>query len=73
MRAVVHQADQSTKLQTHALIVPYVDLIQWAVIPDLTDIKSFDAHLTDITSILHLASPLAIEVNLSDLSSLLAN
>jgi uncharacterized protein YbjT (DUF2867 family) len=39
-----------------------MDNLQWVVIPNLSDTQSFDPHLAGVTGILHIASPLAIEV-----------
>lgn len=62
VRAVIRRAEQAKKLQLHAKIAPFIANIDWCIIPDLTDGNLLTSNLTGITGILHLASPLAIEV-----------
>jgi uncharacterized protein YbjT (DUF2867 family) len=62
VRAVVRKASQIPKLQNHARIQPHSKNIEFVVIPDLAQTEAFDPVLEGVTRILHLASPLAIEV-----------
>lgn len=62
VRAVVRKAEQTTKLQSHPKIAPHAANVEWAIIHDLADTSSLISKLADVTGILHLASPLAIEV-----------
>jgi uncharacterized protein YbjT (DUF2867 family) len=67
IRAVIRKPEQADKLRLHAKIAPYAGRLEFVVIPDMTKEGSFDGCLTNVTSILHLASPLANEVNISPL------
>ncbi|KAK4929018.1 hypothetical protein LTR49_004215 [Elasticomyces elasticus] len=62
VRAVIRKAEQASKLQAYARVAPHMDNLQWVVIADLSDTHSFIPHLVDVTGILHIASPVAIEV-----------
>ena len=64
VRAVLRRAEQALKLQSHPKIVPHTRNLEWSVVPDLTDSGHLISKLTGVTGILHLASPLAIEVHL---------
>ncbi|KAK4955308.1 hypothetical protein LTR10_007503 [Elasticomyces elasticus] len=61
VRAVIRKTEQALKLQAYARVAPHMDNLQWIVVHDLSDTHSFDAHLVDVTGILHIASPVAIE------------
>jgi hypothetical protein len=62
VRAVVRKSGQIPKLQTHSRVLPHVENLQFVVMPDLAQSETFDSILEGVTGILHLASPLAIEV-----------
>ena len=63
VRAVVRKSGQIKELQAHPNIAPLSgNNLEFVVIPDLAKTGAFDNVLHDITAILHLASPLAIEV-----------
>jgi hypothetical protein len=50
-------------LKAYAQIAPFAEKLGFAVVPDLTKEGAFDNVLSDVTAILHLASPLAKEVS----------
>jgi uncharacterized protein YbjT (DUF2867 family) len=62
VRAVVRKASQIPKLSNHTRIQSYVKNLEFVVIPDLAQTEAFDPALEGVIGILHLASPLAIEV-----------
>lgn len=65
VRAVIRKAEQAKKLESHGRVAPHAKNLQWVIIPDLSKTDSFDPYLKDgVTGILHVASPLANEVNL---------
>lgn len=65
VRAVIRKAEQAKKLESHGRVAPHTKNLQWVLIPDLSKTDSFDPHLKGgVTGILHVASPLADEVNL---------
>ncbi|EPE35749.1 NAD(P)-binding Rossmann-fold containing protein [Glarea lozoyensis ATCC 20868] len=61
VRAVIRKSEQAAKLESHNRVAPHKGNLQWVVIPNLSDTHSFDKHLTGVTGILHIASPLAHE------------
>ena len=63
IRAVVRKASQIPKLSNHTRIQPYDKNLEFVVIPDLAQTEAFDPFLEGVIGILHLASPLAIEVS----------
>jgi hypothetical protein len=73
IRAVIRKPEQAPKLRLHAKIAPYAGRLEFVVIPDMTKEGCFDGSLTNITSILHLASPLANEVNISPLEQFMTS
>lgn len=65
VRAVIRKAEQAKKLESHGRVAPHTENLQWVLIPDLSKTDSFDPHLNGgVTGIIHIASPLAIKVNL---------
>jgi hypothetical protein len=65
VRAVIRKVEQAKKIESHSRVSPYVKNLQWVLIPDLSKTAVFDSHLKGgVTGILHVASPLAIEVKL---------
>ena len=62
VRAVIRKPEQAEKLGSHKRVAPFAQNLQFCIIPDLSDTESFDPHLQGVTGLLHLASPLAIEV-----------
>ncbi len=62
VRAVVRKAEQVKKLESHGRVAPHSSNLQWILIPDLSETDSYCPHLEGVTSIIHVASPLAIEV-----------
>jgi uncharacterized protein YbjT (DUF2867 family) len=65
VRAVIRKAEQAKKLESHGRVAPYTKNLQWILIPDLSETNSFDDHLKGgVSGIIHVASPLANEVNL---------
>jgi uncharacterized protein YbjT (DUF2867 family) len=62
VRAVVRKASQIPKLSNHARVNLYSKNLEFVVIPDLSQTEAFDPILEGVGGILHLASPLAIEV-----------
>lgn len=71
VRAVIRKAEQAEKLKSHSKIAPYLENLEFVVVPDLTKEGAFDDVLSDVVAILHIASPLAVEV-CSQITSLLA-
>jgi uncharacterized protein YbjT (DUF2867 family) len=70
VRAVIREAEQAKKLESHGRVAPHAKNLQWVLIPDLSKTDSFDPHLKGgVTGILHIASPLANEVNSSSTPS----
>lgn len=65
VRAVVRKSDQIPKLQSHQRVQPYLSQLNFVVIPVLDDPNALASNLDGVTGILHLASPLAVEVNFS--------
>jgi len=63
LRAVVRKAEQIEKLKMHPRVQPFADNLEFVVVQDLSQKYAFDSVLTGVGAILHLASPLAIEVN----------
>jgi uncharacterized protein YbjT (DUF2867 family) len=65
VRAVIRKAEQAKKLEACGRVAPHTRNLQWVLIPDLSETDCFDPHLKDgVTGIIHVASPLAKEVNL---------
>jgi hypothetical protein len=62
VRAVIRKAEQAEKIKAHVTIAPHANKLEFAVVPVLTNDGAFDNVLTDVAAVLHLASPLAIEV-----------
>jgi uncharacterized protein YbjT (DUF2867 family) len=62
IRAVVRKEEQIQKLQQHPLAAPYTDRVEWVIVPDMAKRGAFDNVLNGVTAIVHLASPLAIDV-----------
>jgi hypothetical protein len=62
VRAVIRKAEQAKKLESHKRVAPFVNNLQFCIIPDLSDTYSYDSHLQGVTGLLHIASPLANEV-----------
>ena len=63
--AAVRKSAQIEKLSSHKRVQPYINKLTFVVIPDLTNIEDLVHNLKGVDAILHLASPLAIEVRLS--------
>lgn len=63
VRAVVRKSEQIPKLQSHQRLQAHQSQLSFMVVPDLTDASSVSSNLVGVTGIIHLASPLAIEVN----------
>jgi hypothetical protein len=61
-RAVVRKASQIPKLSNHARVKLYSKNVEFVVITDLSQTGAFDSVLEGVGGILHLSSPLAIEV-----------
>jgi nucleoside-diphosphate-sugar epimerase len=62
VRAVIRNMDQAEKLQTHQGIRAHSSQLEFFSVSDLTRSSEFDNILKDVTGVLHLASPLAVEV-----------
>lgn len=62
VRAVVRKPEQIYKLQNQPRMQSYDKSLEFVVVPDLAQTQAFDPVLEGVTGILHLASPLAIEV-----------
>ncbi|KAK7035400.1 hypothetical protein VNI00_011931 [Paramarasmius palmivorus] len=56
-RAVVRKAAQADKIKATKSVQPYVDQLEFAVIPDLGADGAFDAHTNGVTYIIHVAAP----------------
>lgn len=63
VRAAVRKQEQIAKLQSHERVQPYLNQLRFAVIPTMADPKALASNLNGVTGILHLASPLAVEVS----------
>jgi uncharacterized protein YbjT (DUF2867 family) len=63
VRAVVRKSSQIPKLSSHARIKPHLKNVEFVVIPELAQTEAFDSALEGVSGILHLASPLALEVS----------
>jgi hypothetical protein len=64
VRAVIRKSEQAQKLKNHVKIAPFAEKLEFVVVPDLTKDGAFDHVLSEVVAILHIASPLAIEVRL---------
>lgn len=62
VRGVVRKEEQISKIKSHPLMDGLTSGVEFAVIPDLGKAGAFDTALDGISVIIHLASPLAIEV-----------
>lgn len=62
VRGVVRKEEQISKIKSHPLLDGLTSGVEFVVIPDLGEAGAFDAVLDGISVIIHLASPLAIEV-----------
>lgn len=62
LRAVVRKSEQIDKLRAHVQIQPFDKNLEFVVIPHLGEKGAFDQVLGGVIGIIHLASPLAIEV-----------
>jgi uncharacterized protein YbjT (DUF2867 family) len=62
VRAIVRKSEQITKVRSHPQISPFTSNLSFAVVPDMSKEGVFDAALEGVTAVIHLASPLAIEV-----------
>ncbi|KAF2015550.1 putative 3-beta hydroxysteroid dehydrogenase/isomerase [Aaosphaeria arxii CBS 175.79] len=63
VRAVIRKPEQAEKLKSHVKIAPHAERLEFAVIKDLTAPGVFDAVLSDVAYVLHIASPLPIETD----------
>jgi nucleoside-diphosphate-sugar epimerase len=63
VRAVIRNMDQAEKLQTHQGVRAHSSQLEFFPVSDLTRPSEFDIILKDVTGVLHLASPLAVEVD----------
>lgn len=66
VRAVVRKSEQISKLTSHFAISPFTASLSFVVVPDMAVEGAFDAAVEDVTAIIHLASPLAVEVGTRD-------
>jgi len=57
VRAVVRKEAQIAKIKSTKSIKPYADKVEFAVIPDLGADNAFDAHVSGVTYIIHVAAP----------------
>lgn len=65
MRGVIRHERNKASLQKQSALIAQCHeqgQLEFAVIPDFTAKGAFDKALSDITAIIHLASPLAVEV-----------
>lgn len=65
MRGVIRHEGNKTSLQKQSALIAQCyerGQLEFAVIPEFTAKDAFDKSLSDITAIIHLASPLAVEV-----------
>jgi nucleoside-diphosphate-sugar epimerase len=65
VRAVIRNEAQGGLLTTHPRVNAYKDRLEIAIVPNMAQEGAFDDHLEGVNAILHLASPLAIEVSVS--------
>jgi uncharacterized protein YbjT (DUF2867 family) len=63
VRAVIRRPEQAQELKAYAQIALFAEKLEFAVVHDLTKEGAFDDVLSDVTAVLHLASPLAREVS----------
>lgn len=65
VRAVVRKEAQVESLRSHSQIARHVDNVEFVVVPDMAKMGAFDGVMEGVSVVLHLASPLAIEVCLT--------
>jgi hypothetical protein len=64
LRAVIRKPEQIEQLKAHALVKPYLANLEFVVVPNLAKKGAFDQVLDGVSDVIHLASPLAVEVRL---------
>lgn len=63
VRAVIRDASHAEKIQAANSVKPYVNQLEFAVVPDLLVPGAFDGILGGADGVVHVASPLPSEVN----------
>jgi nucleoside-diphosphate-sugar epimerase len=63
VRAVIRKAEQASKLIAHPRVQAHTTRLEFVTVPDLSISAAFDPFLIGVSGILHLASPLAIQVS----------
>ena len=63
VRAVIRKSEQATKLAAHPRVQVHAASLEFVTVSDLSRSAAFDPFLTGVTGVLHLASPLAIQVS----------
>lgn len=63
VRSVIRRQEQADKLKSHRKIINYASQLEFVVVPDLMAPGAFDDTLAGVEAVLHLASPLAVEVS----------
>ena len=62
VRATLRKQEQVETIKATKSVKPYVNNLEFAIVPDILKDGAFDATLKDVTYVIHLASPLAFEV-----------
>jgi nucleoside-diphosphate-sugar epimerase len=73
VRAVIRNEAQRGSLTTYPRINVYKAHLEFVIVPNMAQEGAFDGHLEGVHAILHLASPLAIEVSVSVIAHPLNN
>jgi uncharacterized protein YbjT (DUF2867 family) len=63
VRASVRRSEQSEQIKSAKSIQPYLNKLEFIVVPDITVDGAFDAALKDVIFVEHIASPLARPVS----------
>lgn len=63
VRCAIRKEPQAAKVLAHPAIAPFKDAFEFVIVPEMTQLGSFDSALEGVTAIIHLASPLAREVS----------
>ena len=59
---MIRKQEQTKDILAHPLISPWAGNVDFAIVPDMAKEGAFDEAIKGITAVIHLASPLALEV-----------
>lgn len=66
VRAIVRRPEQGEQIKATRSVQPRLDNLEIVIVKDLLVPGAFDTVLNGVNGVIHVASPLAIEVSLSE-------